>query len=150
VRRRLALLLVAVAAAGPACHRADPVTRASGPPRCDVGLSVPEGFRVTGGMRDPHADHIGVRIDMRSDDGRELHYFAGVPGEFGEGLPERGEVGVRGGETGELLGAESTWVLEWGSGSPCTPVVVLATGMRRDQFTELLRAARALPAGSGG
>ena len=147
--RPLLVLLAAVAATGSACHHADRLRASAAPSRCDVGLSVPDGFRVTGSMRDPHPDHVGVRIDLRADDGRELHYFAGVPGEFGEGLPDRGEIAVASGGTGELLGRETTWVLAWGSGGPCTPVVVLGTGMERAEFTETLRRAGALPAGSG-
>jgi hypothetical protein len=95
-------------------------------------------------MRDPHVDHVGVRIDMRATDGRELHYFAGVPGEFGEGLPDHGEIRLRSGQTGELLGRGTTWVVAWGSGSPCTPVVVLGTGMDRSAFENVIRDAGAL------
>jgi hypothetical protein len=96
-------------------------------------------------MQDPYPDRIGVRIDLRADGGRELHYFAGIPGEFGEGLPEHGSVDIRGGETGELLGDGTTWVLAWGSGTPCTPVVVIGNGIDRRAFMDLLASAGALP-----
>jgi hypothetical protein len=97
------VLAAAVAVAGSACSRSgDPPDPT--PSRCEVDLAVPEGFRVTGSMEDPYPDRIGVRIDLRADGGRELHYFAGIPGEFGEGLPEHGSVDIRGGETGVLLG----------------------------------------------
>jgi hypothetical protein len=139
-----ASLVAAVAVAGSACNRSGAPPEASAS-RCDVGLSVPDGFRVTGGIEDPYPDRIGVRIDLRSDDGRELHYFAGIPGEFGEGLPERGSVEVRGGETGALAGHGTTWVLAWGSGTPCTPVVVLGNGIERDSFMRLLASAGAVP-----
>jgi hypothetical protein len=145
VTKPLLVVLIAVAAAGGACHHSAGPPAPVAPSRCDVGLSIPDGFRVTGSMRDPHPDHVGVRIDLRADDGRELHYFAGIPGEFGEGLPDRGEMTVAGGETGEFFGRETTWVLAWGSGAPCTPFVVLGTGMRRAEFTETLRRAGALP-----
>jgi hypothetical protein len=145
VRRFVAVSLVTtIAAAGPACSRSG-VPPDAGPSRCDVGLSVPDGFRVTGGIEDPYRDRIGVRIDLRADDGRELHYFAGIPGEFGEGLPERGSIDVRDGETGHLVGDGTTWVLAWGSGKPCAPVVVLANGMERREFMDVLRQAGALP-----
>jgi hypothetical protein len=99
---------------------------------------------VTGGIEDPYEDRVGVRIDLRADDGRELHYFAGVPGEFGEGLPERGSVDVADGQTGELVGDGTTWVLAWGTGTPCTPVVVLGNGMGRRAFMRLLASAGAV------
>jgi hypothetical protein len=147
VRRFVGVAVAAAVVAGPACSRAgeppDPT-----PSRCDVGLAVPDGFRVTGTMEDPYPDRIGVRLDLRADGGRELHYFAGIPGEFGEGLPGRGWIDVRGGETGKLAGADTTWVLAWGSGTPCTPVVVLGNGMERRAFMDLLANAGALPDGS--
>ncbi len=138
------VLAAAVAVAGPACGRpGDP--RDPSPSRCDVDLAVPDGFRVTGSIQDPYPDRIGVRIDLRADDGRELHYFAGIPGEFGEGLPEHGSIDVRGGETGELLGDGTTWVLAWGDGTPCSPLVVLGNGIERRAFMEILANAGALP-----
>jgi hypothetical protein len=143
VRRLLAACVAALVVAGPACSRSGAPTD-DGPARCDVGLEVPDGFRVSGGIEDPYPDRIGVRIDLRADDGRELHYFAGIPGEFGEGLPERGSVAVRGGETGELAGEGTTWVLVWGSGTRCTPVVVLGNGVERREFMRLLASAGAI------
>jgi hypothetical protein len=145
VRRLFGTVLAAVVAvAGSACSRSgDPPVPS--PSRCEVDLEVPEGFRVTGTIEDPYPDRIGVRIDLRADGGRELHYFAGIPGEFGEGLPEHGSVDIRGGETGELLGDRTTWVLAWGSGTPCSPVVVLGNGIDRQAFMELLASAGALP-----
>jgi hypothetical protein len=144
VRRLLVVSLAAATIAGPACSRSGDPPDAR-PSRCDVGLSVPDGFRVTGGIEDPYKDRVGVRIDLRADDGRELHYFAGIPGEFGEGLPERGSVDVRDGDTAHLVGDGTTWVLAWGSGTPCTPVVVLANGMKRREFMDVLAGAGALP-----
>jgi hypothetical protein len=144
VRAGLALAAVlAVAAVG--CDRGDARTAASS--RCEVPLSVPEGFRTTGGIEDPQDDRVGVRIDLESDDGRELHYFSGIRGEFGEGMPARGDVRVAGGATGRLAGDGATWVLEWETDPPCTPTAVLGTGMGEAAFRDLLRRAGALPNG---
>jgi hypothetical protein len=133
--------VLAVAAVG--CDRGD-ARDAAAPPRCDVPLTVPEGFRTTGGIEDPQDDRVGVRIDLRSDDGRELHYFSGIRGEFGEGLPDRGEVRVTGGGTGRLAGDDATWVLEWETDPPCTPTAVLGTGMDQAAFRDLLLQAGAI------
>jgi hypothetical protein len=114
--------------------------------RCNVPLVVPEGFEVTGGMEDPQRDHIGVRIDLAGDRSAELHYFSGIPGEFGEGLPAHGEIELRGGSTGILVGSDTTWLVEWETAPPCTPAVVLANGVDRRRFRELLGQAGALPA----
>jgi hypothetical protein len=142
VRAGLALAAVlAVAAVG--CNRGD-ARDAAAPPRCDVPLTVPEGFRTTGGIEDPQDDRVGVRIDLRSDDGRELHYFSGIRGEFGEGLPDRGDVPVTGGAEGHLAGEDASWVLEWETEPPCTPTAVLGTGMKQSEFRALLREAGAI------
>jgi hypothetical protein len=114
------------------------------PGRCDVPLVVPEGFEVTGGIEDPQRDHIGVRIDLTEEHGAELHYFSGIPGEFGEGLPAKGEIALGGGGTATLVGSDETWLVEWETAPPCTPAVVLATGVDRRRFRELLGEAGAL------
>jgi hypothetical protein len=114
--------------------------------RCYVPLVVPEGFEVTGGIEDPQRHHIGVRIDLADDRGAELHYFSGIPGEFGEGLPAHGQIELRGGATGILVGSDTTWLVEWETAPPCTPAVVLANGVDRRRFRELLGEAGALPA----
>jgi hypothetical protein len=113
--------------------------------RCDVPLVVPDGFEVTGGLEDPQRHHIGVRIDLTGDRGAELHYFSGIPGEFGEGLPAHGRIELRGGRTGIVVGSDTTWLVEWETAPPCTPTVVLANGVDRRRFSELLQEAGALP-----
>jgi hypothetical protein len=113
--------------------------------RCDVPLVVPDGFDVTGGIEDPQRHHIGVRIDLAADDGAELHYFSGIAGEFGEGLPAHGRIELRGGATGIVVGSDTTWLVEWETAPPCTPTVVLANGVERRRFRELLHEAGALP-----
>jgi hypothetical protein len=140
----VAALVVAAALAGPACGRSreapDP-----GPVRCRAPLAVPDGFRVTDRMQDPHPDRIGLRLDIADDRGRELHYFSGIQGEFGEGLPDRGRLVLRDGGSAALVGGGLTWALVWTTGSPCTPAAVLGTGMGRGEFRDLLQRAGALP-----
>ena len=77
------------------------------------GLHDPEGFQQTESLRDPHPDHVGIRLGFVSDElGRELH-FAGILVEFGEGLPSAGVVTVAQGLEGPLQGGRRTWVLSW-------------------------------------
>jgi hypothetical protein len=140
----LALVLaVAAAACGARSHDtgSDPE-----PARCAPPLVVPDGFEVTGGIDDPQPHSVGVRLDLADDAGRELHFFSGMKGEFGEGLPAAGEVELRDGGSARLAGSNTTWVAQWTTPEPCTPTVVLGTGMDRDAFVALLRAAQALPA----
>lgn len=142
IAARLRVVVAALAIAGAACGttasedpgRAEPL-------RCEPPLVVPDGFEVTGGLEDPHDDRIGVRIDLVDADRRELHFFSGIRGEFGEGLPGRHELDLGGGSTGVLLGRDTTWVLQWDTPSPCTPTVVIGTGMDRAAFEGLLRSA---------
>jgi hypothetical protein len=114
------------------------------PPRCDVPFTVPPGFEVTGGIEDPYPDRLGVRVDMRGDAGRELHFFVGIPGEFGEGLPDAGTLQAAGGGGGTLLGRDDVWVFLAGTGSGCADTAVLGSGMQRPAFIELLREAGAV------
>ncbi len=136
-------LTVVLGLGAAACDRSQPPVDA-GPPRCDVPLAVPDGFEVVGGLEDPHADRIGVRVDLTGDGGQELHYFSGIRGEFGEGLADRGDVRLADGGRGTLLGAGRTWVLTWSSAQPCTPTTVLGSGMTGRAFRALLRSAGAL------
>jgi hypothetical protein len=71
-----------------------------------------------------------------------LHAFAGIPGEFGEGLPDAGTVELVGGGTGRLAGGvHEVWVLSWAEGGTCDPRVILGRGFDRRGFLELLRRA---------
>lgn len=143
-RSLAAAIALAVGLGAAACERsAEPSPPA--PPRCDVPLTVPDGFQAVGGLEDPHADRVGVRIDLADDEGRELHYFSGIHGEFGEGLADRGEVALRDGGRARLVGGDGTWVLAWVTPAPCTPTVVLGNGMDADEFRDLMRQAGALP-----
>lgn len=118
---------------------------AEGPPVCEPGFSVPMGFRQTEVFEEPHEDHVGIRLGFVSDDGLELHYFAGIPGEFGEGLPTVGTVPAAGGIEGALQGRGSTWVLSWRAPGPCGTRAVLGSGFSRDGFVRTLEDAGIVP-----
>ena len=74
---------------------------------CEAGFSRPEGFRQREAFEDPYEDHVGIRLGFVDDAGRELHYFAGIPGEFGEGLLEAGPDEFR---TSDLDAVQARWV----------------------------------------
>ena len=114
-----------------------PVTRIV----CDVPVRAPAPLEPLETFREEYADHVGVRVGFVDAAGREFHAFAGIPGEFGEGLPAAGEVELTDGLTGLLSGADEVWVVEWTQGGPCDPRAALGNGFRRERFLTLLRQA---------
>jgi hypothetical protein len=115
-------------------------------PTCEAGFTTPSGFRATGTLEDPYDDHVGIRLDLADDARRELHYFAGIPGEFGEGLPSVGEIAVALDLEGALQGGEGTWVLSWRAPGPCGVRAVLGSGFARAEFLDTLVRAGIIPA----
>lgn len=142
----LGLLLLASACGGGGPDRARTEAASDEPARCDPAIGAPAGFALVESFEDPYPDHIGVRLAFRDGDGRELHYFVGIPGEFGEGLPVVGQVDVALGLRGSLLGAGGTWVLAWDAPGPCGAHAALGTGFTREEFLQALREAGAIPA----
>jgi hypothetical protein len=109
---------------------------------CDVSFVTPEGFERLDTFEEPYPDRVGVRVAFQDETGRELHAFAGIPGEFGEGLPDAGTVPLATGGIGRLSGGvHEVWVLSWEEGGVCDPRVVLGNGFDRGGFLELLRLA---------
>lgn len=137
------LASLAVACGGEASSRED--AHSDGAQPCESGFTTPEGFRQTERFLDPYPDHVGIRLGFVSDDGRELHFFAGIPGEFGEGLPPAGAVVVAQGLEGPLQGSEETWVLSWRAPGPCGVRAVLGTGFTRSSFLRTLERAAIVP-----
>lgn len=133
------LALTAMAACRPV-PRGDPGPEEAGP-TCEVAVRAPEGFAALTPFREEYEDHVGVRLGFRDDRGRELHAFAGIPGEFGEGLPAAGTVELGVGRTGLLSGAGRVWVVEWSQGGPCDPRAALGNGFGREGFLDALEAA---------
>lgn len=116
-----------------------------GPPICEPGFAVPEGFHQTEAFEDPYDDHVGIRLGFVDERGRELHYFAGIPGEFGEGLPVVDTVQAAGGIEGPLQGNDQTWVLSWTAPGPCGARAVLGNGFGRQDFVETIEDAGIVP-----
>ena len=107
-------------------------------PTCEVRFAAPSGFAPSETFEEPYADRIGVRLGFVDDQQREFHVFAGIPGEFGEGLPEGGELALPDGWTGSVLGRGRVWVVRWEQGDRCDPRAVLVNGVDRDGFEALL------------
>ena len=140
----LGVVLVIVATA---CSGSDPGSPPAHEdrPRCELGFSPPDGFRPTEESEDPYEDHVGVRAGFADDLGRELHYFAGIPGEFGEGLPVAGHVPVAVGLAGVLQGEGRVWVLSWRAPGPCGVRAALGSGFSQRGFLSTLEGAGAIP-----
>ena len=98
---------------------------------CEVRFVTPPGFERTDTFEERYPDRIGVRLGFRDEAGHELHAFAGIPGEFGEGLPDAGTVELAG-------GPHRVWVLTWEEGGMCDPRAVLGRGFDQREFLDLL------------
>lgn len=116
-----------------------PEAAPAGPPVCDARFAPPAGFEPTETFKEEYPDRIGVRLGYADGEGRELHAFAGIPGEFGEGLPDAGIVTLSGGRTGQLSGGpNAVWVVSWDEDGPCDPRAVLGSGFGRRAFLAIL------------
>jgi hypothetical protein len=146
---RLAIVLVIAAAVtgacGPGADRAPATTPSEEALTCEPGFSGIAGFEQTKRSEDPYVDHVGIRLDLEDADHRQIHYFAGIPGEFGEGLPANEQVTVAVGLQSSLLGRDTTWVLAWDASGPCGPRAVLGDGLTHDEFLETIRSAGIIP-----
>lgn len=116
-------------------------------PKCEAGFVPPVGFRATETFEDPSADRVGVRLSFRDDQGRELHVFAGIRGEFGEGLPLAGPLELGSGEEVLLLGEDETWVIAWDLGGPCGSHAVVGNGFAKQGFIDVLEASGVIAPG---
>lgn len=148
-RRSLAVVFVIAATATGACGRGPEREPSTSPSEenltCEPGFSQITGFEQTKRSEDPYVDHVGIRLDLEDADHRQIHYFAGIPGEFGEGLPANEQVTVAVGLQASLLGRDTTWVLAWDASGPCSPRAVLGDGLTHDEFLETIRSAGIIP-----
>lgn len=111
----------------------------TGPPVCDAPFAPPAAFEPTETFKEEYPDRVGVRLGYADQEGRELHAFAGIPGEFGEGLPDAGAVRLAGGWNGRLSGGPNeVWVVSWEEGGACDPRAVLGSGFDRRGFLAVL------------
>lgn len=129
-------VLTLVACGGGAASQPTPTSER---PVCEVAFVTPAGFERTNTFEESYPDRVGVRIDFRDEADRELHAFAGIRGEFGEGLPDGGTVELAAGGTGRLAGGRHlVWVLVWDEGGNCDPRAVLGKGFDRPAFLATL------------
>ena len=132
-------ILTLVACGGGAASQPAPTT---GRTACEVRFVTPAGFERTDTFEETYPDRVGIRVGFRDEAGRELHAFAGIPGEFGEGLSDGGTVELASGRTARLAGGvHHVWVLVWDEGGLCDPRVVLGKGFDRRGFLATLEEA---------
>lgn len=131
------LALLTAACSGPSPGDAEP----EGPVTCEVRFAAPSGYSPLEPFEERYPDHIGVRLGFRGPERREFHVFAGIPGEFGEGLPAAGQIAMSEGRTAELVGRGEIWVATWTEGGRCDPRAVLGTGQSRRGFLDAMREA---------
>jgi hypothetical protein len=147
--RSLAIVFVIAATATGACGRGAEGEPATTPSEetltCEPGFSGIAGFEQSKRSEDPYVDHVGIRLDLEDAEHRQIHYFAGISGEFGEGLPANEQVTVAVGLQATLLGQDTTWVLAWDASGPCGPRAVLGDGLTHDEFLETIRSAGIIP-----
>lgn len=114
---------------------------------CEVSFEAPEGFEPLEPFEERYPDRVGIRLGFRDAQGRELHAFAGIPGEFGEGLADAGTLDLAAGRTGQLAGgAHRVWVVTWEEDDLCDPRAVLGSGFDREGFIAALELAGVISA----
>lgn len=123
-----------------ACGRGDanPASPTSSTITCAPVFEAPIGFEPIETFEETYPDHVGVRLGYRDERRHELHAFAGIPGEFGEGLPDADEVALTRDRSGHLFGQGTVWVLVWDEGDSCDPRAVLGNGLERGDFLRSL------------
>lgn len=105
---------------------------------CDVRFAAPPGFGPLEPFEEEYDDHVGVRLGFRDERRREVHLFAGIPGEIGEGLPSAGRVRLTDGRTVGVFGRGEVWVVVWNERDICDPRAVLVNGLSRREFLSTL------------
>jgi hypothetical protein len=143
---RTAFALAVAVFVGVACSR-DAGTPEPATPACEVRFAAPGGFAPLESFEERYDDRIGVRLGFADARDRELHLFAGIPGEFGEGLPDAGSLPLTDGRTGTLVGRDDVWIVTWEEGDRCDPRAVLANGFSRKAFEAALTDAGLLSEG---
>jgi hypothetical protein len=106
---------------------------------CEVRFAAPSGYRPLEPFEVKYDDHVGVRLGFRAERRREVHVFAGIPGEIGEGLPSAGRVRLtEGRRVLWAVGRGEVWVVVWDEGDICDPRAVLVNGLSRREFVTTL------------
>jgi hypothetical protein len=138
----LALVLVALILAGCRREHQEPPPI----PTCEVRFAAPAGFEPLEPIEQRFPDRIGVRLGFRDAQDREFHVFAGIRGEFGEGLPDAGALALVDGGEAVLIGDGAVWIATWRLGDRCDPRAVIGTGFGRRPFLRALVDAGLVPA----
>lgn len=134
MRRTFVLLLLATTA----CTVGGTQEPTPSPVVCDLRFAAPSGFGPLEPLEVEYDDHVGVRLDFRDERRREVHVFAGIPGEIGEGLPSAGWVTLNEGGPLRVVGRDRVWVVVWDEGDICDPRAVLVNGLSRREFVATL------------
>jgi len=144
--RSATVVLLAAAVATACSGRSEPTPATSAAiPTCDVRFAAPRGFAPLESFEERYEDRVGVRLGFVDPERRELHVFAGIRGEFGEGLPDAGEVALADGRVATVIGRGDVWIVTWTEGDVCDPRVVLGNGFDRDAFEAALADAGLVP-----
>jgi hypothetical protein len=133
VRRTFVLLLLATTACTVGGTQEPTPSRVV----CDLRFAAPSGFGPLEPFEEEYDDHVGVLLGFRDERRREIHVFAGIPGEIGEGLPSAGWVTLNGGPL-RVVGRDQVWVVVWDEGDICDPRAVLVSGLSRREFVTTL------------
>lgn len=140
-RRVLAGLAVA-AVLGASCTGDPPApepTAAGVRPRCDeLPGRAPEGFVLVETRDVPAPSHIGTRRSYRDPEGGRLEVLLGAVGQVGEGLRLVEELTLPSGAPARLLGQGRLWALAWEGEPPCLRNAIIAEGLTRSSFLEVL------------
>ncbi len=132
--RGIVLALVALAA----CVSSSGSNPGDERPECQIRFAAPSGFDALETFEEDYPDHIGVRLGYRDDERREFHVLVGIPGEIGEGLPTAGDLDLRDGLTGVLVGRDEVWIVVWNEHDICDPRAVIGNGFTRETFVAAL------------
>lgn len=92
-------------------------------------------------LDDPYTDHIGMRVRLRDNRGRELELFFGVPGEYGEHAPIAGRFTASSGDSATLFRSpEENWSLSWIAPGPCGSNAIFGHGFKwKREFVSVLK-----------
>jgi len=141
-RRAIGGLAVAVVL-GASCSGDPPAPEPTGDvsarPRCEaLPGRAPEGFVLVETRDVPAPSHIGTRRSYRDPEGARLEILLGAVGQVGEGLRLVEERVLPSGASGRLLGEGRRWALAWEEDPPCLRNAIIAEGMGRSAFLEVL------------
>ena len=111
----------------------------SSPVVCETRFAAPSGYGPLQSFEEEYDDHVGGTKGLRDESPREIHVFAGIPGEIGEGLPPAGRVRLtEGRRVLWAVGRGEVWVVVWNEGDICDPRAVLVSGLSRREFVTTL------------